>query len=134
MKPIELLREQIRDNDLEILKLLAKRQDLALEIGRLKKREGIPLKNWDVEKMVMSRALDEGGRLGLAPDLVSGVMQRLIQESCIRQEELHYSAFEGSLEKILVVGGLGGMGAWFARFFQNQGHRVSIYDTAGKSD
>ena len=34
-------------------------------------------------------------------------------------------------EVSFITGGKGRMGAWFARFFHNQGHFVSVYDPAG---
>jgi chorismate mutase/prephenate dehydrogenase len=58
-------------------------------------------------------------------------MQLLIQESCAFQEGLRNSRYNGDLGHIFIVGGKGRMGRWFARFFHNQGHSVSIHDTAG---
>ena len=99
-----------------------------------KRKRKIPLKNWEVEKAVVDNALRLANEKGLQPDFIKSIMRQLIKESKIQQEIHHFSDYEGAKENFLIIGGLGGMGRWFSLFFQNQGHNVSIYDTAGKSE
>ena len=128
MNGLEQVRERIAEIDREILNLIAARMEIARSLGRAKKERGIPLRDWEVEKRVLDRAAASARELELSPDLVRSTMQLLIEEARVQQELLHYSAYGGNAEDFLILGGAGKMGQWFARFFQNQGHRVVIHD------
>ncbi|OPX18593.1 hypothetical protein BXT86_00400 [candidate division WOR-3 bacterium 4484_100] len=134
MPDLESLRQKILDIDREIIRLIGARLEVTRKIGREKAESGIPLRNWKVEKEVIAHAQKEAEMLNIDVQFIKAVMQILIRESWIQQEKLHYSRYRGNKERILVVGGLGAMGRWLVRFFQNQGHRVYIYDTKGSSD
>lgn len=128
MKSLDELRKKVSEIDREIIKLIGKRLGITKKVGEKKKQQGIPLRNWEVEKAVIENATELATELGISSGLIKSVMQQLITESRIQQEILHYSAYKGDKENILIVGGLGEMGKWFSYFFQNQGHNVSIYD------
>lgn len=134
MTPLDELRDQVRAIDQKLVDLIADRILLAQKIGKQKRKKGIPLRNWNVEKTVLEHAEEKARIRGIPEMLIRSIMQQLIQESRIQQERLHYSAYQGDKEQILIVGGLGDMGKWFAYFFQNQGHSVSVYDARGTSD
>ena len=133
MSDIEKLRKEVRKVDQEIIKLIGKRLSITKKIGGKKKKKGIPLKDWKVEKEVIKNALDEAREEGLSEKLVKTIMRYIITESKRQQEILHYSSYSGDKEDILIIGGLGEMGLWFANLFANQGHDVFIYDIKGKS-
>ncbi|MDD2716147.1 MAG: prephenate dehydrogenase/arogenate dehydrogenase family protein [Candidatus Wallbacteria bacterium] len=133
MTKLEELRIKIREIDKELVGLISERLKLASEIGEKKQKHGIPLRDFTVEKNVIDNAAAEACKKNVPDELVKNIMQMLISESCIRQEQLHYSAYSGGREKILVIGGLGGMGRWLCHFFQSQGHSVTVYDLQ-KSD
>ena len=125
---LEALRRRIRNLDAALLGLVAERMELAREIGREKLAAGIPLRDFEVEKRVLDRADAASADLGLAPELARAVMGSLIDEACRVQEHDRHAAYSGAAETILVVGGRGRMGRWFARFFDSQGHRVRLLD------
>jgi chorismate mutase/prephenate dehydrogenase len=129
MSRLQELRARIRELDEQILRMVAARMKHAKTVGAIKKAKGIPLRDWEVEKQVLERCDEAAAELGLAPELAHAVMQTLISASRAEQERLSYSDYPGSAEEILIVGGLGKMGRWFADFFRNQGHRIEIYDT-----
>jgi chorismate mutase/prephenate dehydrogenase len=133
MKEIEKLRKKVREVDKEIIKLIGKRLSITKKIGGNKKKKGVPLKDWKVEKEVIKNAMDVASEEGLSHELIKTIMQNIITESKIQQEILHYSSYSGDKEDILIIGGLGEMGLWFANFFANQGHNVFIHDVKGKS-
>ena len=133
MNEIEKLREEVRKVDREIIKLIGKRLSITKKIGGKKKNKGIPLKDWKVEKEVIKNALNAASEENLSQELIKTIMQNIITESKIQQEILHYSSYSGDREDILIIGGLGEMGQWFANFFANQGHNVFINDTKGTS-
>lgn len=121
-------RERMAELDREILRLIAERMEIARSIGQAKRAAGKPLRDWEIEKQVLNRAARTASELGIDAEMAQAVMQSLIEGSRVEQERLHYSVYEGSAQDILVVGGCGKMGQWFSRFFQDQGHRVWVYD------
>ncbi|MGE0638974.1 MAG: prephenate dehydrogenase/arogenate dehydrogenase family protein [Thermoanaerobaculia bacterium] len=127
---LDRLRRRIRNLDNALLGLVAERMELALEVGRAKSEAGIPLRDFAVERRVLDRAALSAGELGLAPELARTLMRQLIEEACRVQEVEHFNAYTGESESILIVGGGGKMGQWLARFFETQGHRVRVFDTA----
>jgi chorismate mutase/prephenate dehydrogenase len=128
MHDLEALRRRIRNLDAALLALAAERMELARDIGQAKRAAGVPLRDFEVEKRVLERAAEGAHDLGLAPELARGLMRALIDEACRVQEVDRSAAFSGAAETILVIGGRGKMGRWFARFFATQGHRVRLHD------
>ncbi len=128
MTTLEDMRGRIEQLDEDILRLIAERMTVAKSIGRAKKDLDIPLRDWEVERRVLERAVETAARLDLSPEVCRTVMQALITESRVEQERHHYSAYQGATEQIVVVGGAGKMGQWLARFFSNQGHHVWVHD------
>jgi chorismate mutase/prephenate dehydrogenase len=133
MNELGTFREKVREIDKEIINLIWQRIEITKKIGEKKKKKSIPLRNWELEKSIIENATAIAKNLGISQSLIKSIMQQLIMESVIQQERLHYSAYNGYKENILIIGGLGEMGEWFSYFFQNQGHNVSIYDIKGKS-
>ena len=130
MSRLDEYRARVRQIDELILTMVAERMQQASEIGRIKKENGIPLRDFEVERAVLDSAERRASGLGLSAELARSVMRALIDESRARQERETYSSYAGSAERILVIGGRGKMGRWFVDFFQNQGHRVDVFDTA----
>ena len=130
---LERLRQRIRNLDAALLGLVAERMELAREVGLAKRRAGIPLRDFEVEKRVLDRAAGSAAELGVAPELARALMRQLVEEACRVQEIDHFSAFSGEAESILIIGGAGKMGNWLAEFFASQGHRVLIHDLDSSS-
>lgn len=128
--PLAELRERIAAVDAELLALVARRLELAREVGEAKRAAGLPVRNFGTEAEVLERFRAEAGTLGLDEPLVERLAHYLIGASVRLQEESHGAAAERPLD-ILVVGGAGKMGRWLSRFFLGQGHRVSTLDPAG---
>ncbi len=83
---IDEWRERIDAIDAEILRFLNRRARLAVEIGELKRREGLPLYVPDREREVLSRVwkLNDGPLNGRA---VSKLFRLIIQETRRVQQE-----------------------------------------------
>ncbi len=128
MKKIASLRKKVKAIDRGIIRMIYERLSLTEKIGKEKKKLGLPLRDWSVEKQVIKNSLDYAKKLGLDKNLVGPIITKIIEYARIRQEEIDYSAYTGDREDILIIGGLGAMGRWFTNFFQNQGHKVSICD------
>jgi chorismate mutase len=90
---IEDCREEIDRIDGELLRLLNRRALLALEIGEMKRRAGLPLKDEGREREVLSRSsVANAGPLGAGS--VARIFRRIIRES--RRVEEHAREARGS--------------------------------------
>ena len=121
------LREEIRKRDLEIIRLISERTELAKQIGGIKLEQGLPIRNVDVEKKVKARYAEEGSKHGLSEELMMSVASAVIQEAVDSESKLIRSDCS---KRIAVIGGAGKMGAWTARFLKDHGHDVTIIDPA----
>lgn len=124
------LRRQIREIDSSILDMIARRQEMAKRVGEHKLARNIPIKDDQVEKEVLRIVRARAQELGMYEDLAEGVFRTLIEFSCKVQEDCQLRAQEIPVtpRNILIAGGLGGMGQWFAHFFSAHGHKVTLYD------
>ncbi len=111
------------------MNLVAKRLDLAAQVGLEKKLRGRPLRDAGVEELVQSRLLAESAARGISPSFTEGVARLLIQESLRRQEEVRPPS--PVRQRILVVGGAGQMGHWLCRYFRSRGYDVMVNDVVG---
>jgi chorismate mutase len=86
MDNIEDLRERIDSIDDELLRLFNERAKLALEIGRMKKNQGLPIHIPSREEQILVRVQQENPG-PLSPTSIARLYQQLIQESKILEEE-----------------------------------------------
>jgi len=132
MSELTELREKIRGLDEKILRLVAERLDVARRIGQAKIDQNLPVKDYKVEKAVIERARAIAASIGLDPDFSEEIQQSLIKFACNVQEETKGRAVADSpsraRRRILLVGGQGAMGRWFAGYFEAFGHDVTLYD------
>jgi len=133
MTSFDDLRAELAAIDRELLALAARRQAAAQEIGRRKRASGIPVRDFRQEREVVERARAAAAELGLAPALGEELVLALIRESLTVQERDRVAAQgAGGGRRVLVIGGAGRMGRWFARFLAAQGFAVEIADPAGE--
>ncbi len=126
---ISELRNEIAAIDEELIRLAARRTELAARLGELKREDGRPLRDFAHEKEVVSRARRFAVEAGLTETLAESLMLELIRSSLTVQEQGQVRAERsGSGRTALVVGGAGRMGGWFVRFLESQGFEVQIAD------
>jgi len=82
---IARLRDEIADVDREIVGLVAKRLDLASQVGLEKELLGLPLRDDKAEEQVHARLSTEVAKRGISPSLGAGLARLLIEESVRRQ-------------------------------------------------
>ncbi|AIZ56915.1 chorismate mutase / prephenate dehydrogenase [Candidatus Methanoplasma termitum] len=123
MKDLEQLRKEIEKIDSELIRLMIKRNEIAKEVGLLKNKKGIGLRNIDVEKKVMERYRRMSENTLLPPDVAEAICKLLIDSSVELQSGLLNKKCE---KKISIVGGSGGMGQWMKRYFERMGAEVNI--------
>jgi prephenate dehydrogenase/chorismate mutase len=130
-RDLDALRQRIAGVDQDILRLARERIDLARQVGRIKFRDGRPLRDYGTERIVFERTRAFCEELGLPFELGEGMLHVLIDEAVRVQEELRESTPAENPARALVVGGAGGMGRWLARYLEAQGHTVTVADPAG---
>jgi chorismate mutase len=87
---IEELRTRIDAVDEQLVALLNTRAVCAIEIGRLKRLEGLPIYQRDREQAVLRKAMALTSRLGgpLTEEAIARLFERIIDEA--RQLEARY--------------------------------------------
>lgn len=129
---LDALREELNALDRTLLETAARRQQLVAKIGRVKQRAGRGTRDFSREKVVLEQARDAAHTLDLSPDLAEGLVRLLIEHSLTAQEQDRVvTQGEGDGRRVLVIGGAGQMGRWFARFLSAQGFAVDVADPAG---
>lgn len=79
------LRSEIDDIDDELLQLLARRMNVASQIGVHKKEKGLTVVQMDRWKQILSDHLETGKELGLSPELIEKVFEAIHYASIQRQ-------------------------------------------------
>ena len=80
MDPFDVLRKRIDDIDAELVALLSERATCALEIGRLKEAEGLPIYQPAREVQVIAH-VREANRGPLDDDAIARLFERIIDEA-----------------------------------------------------
>lgn len=96
----------------------------------------LPVRNFQVEKQVIERTRNNAIRVELDPAVAERLIETLIQASVQAQEilfEQPLHSIEASGKRILIVG-FGKMGKWFGRFFESQGHSITVIDPIRPED
>jgi chorismate mutase / prephenate dehydrogenase len=132
MTNLDELRAELAAIDRGLLVAVARRQELAQQIGRIKQAAGIAVRDFRQERDVIERARTAASGLGLPSALGEELMLTLIRASLAAQERDRVATTGGGGgRRVLVIGGAGRMGRWFARFLSAQGFDVEIADPAG---
>jgi chorismate mutase/prephenate dehydrogenase len=123
------LRARLNDIDKKLLELVAQRQAVVADIGRVKRDAGAGTRDFKREREVLLRARENAKAAGVSPALGESLLGLLIRESLTSQEQASVAALgKGSGRSALVIGGSGKMGRWFSNFLTSQGFRVTIAD------
>jgi len=132
---LDKLRDELAGVDRQLIELVARRQELAMEIGRVKRQAGTPTRNFDQEREVIKRARANAADAKISADIAEELLLLLIRSSLTVQEQDKVVAHgEGKGRRVLVIGGAGKMGRWSAEFLRSQGYSVDIADPAGAVD
>lgn len=128
---LDELRQRLSAVDRELIELVATRQRVVAEIGAHKIDSGVPTRDFEREREVLNSARQQAVALGLEADLAEEILRLLIRSSLTQQEQTRVAAqTSGAGKRVLIIGGAGKMGGWFARFLASQGFEVEIADPA----
>lgn len=86
MEKITALRQKIDEIDEKILLLLKKRIEISKKIGEIKRKQGIPVKDPGREGEKYKQVLERALKLGLNPEDVINIYQKIIDMSIRVQE------------------------------------------------
>ena len=123
---LENFRRQIDSIDRQIVSFLAKRQTEVERIVKLKKAHNLPVYHPAREENLISERRDQGRKAGLDPDYLEELFRRILRQSRVEQAATLARKGIRPGATILLVGGKGGMGQYFHRWFSGSGYRVRI--------
>ncbi|MCA1813307.1 MAG: chorismate mutase [Halobacteriales archaeon] len=87
MSDLEALRREMRELDQEILRLVAQRMRTAQRIGAAKRRQGLPVRNYEVEAQVIRATRAYCKRRGIDTEVGEDLMRTLIRAAVQVQED-----------------------------------------------
>ena len=122
------LRDSIARVDRGILELLRRRMAIAAEIGRIKAGDGLPVTVTNVEERVLARARQHAEACGISEKVMEAIFRDILRASVERQHREGIALRELAGERILLVGGAGGMGTWLSGFLSLGGHSIDLLD------
>ena len=126
---LEELRKRLSEVDRDLIGLVAARQKVVAEIGAHKIQNAVPTRDYEREREVLKGAREQALERGLEPELAEEIMRLLIRASLTHQEQTRVAAqTSGAGKRVLIIGGAGKMGAWFAQFLGSQGFAVEVAD------
>ncbi len=129
---LEELRDELGTIDKQLLALIKRRQETALQIGEAKRSVGRATRDYAQEATVLRRAMDRADDVGLDRKIAKSLMLLLIRSSLSAQEQDRVARTDsGEGNSALIIGGAGKMGRWFARFLRSQGYRIVVADPSG---
>jgi len=128
------LRTEIREIDNQIAKLVAKRLDVAREIGRQKEASGLPVRDFGVEKAVLERMERNATALEVDPVILEEMALTLIKGAVNVQIAGRKQMKNVGGLTCTIVGGGGQMGGWFDRFVTSLGYQTVIVEQGDSID
>ncbi len=120
------LRKEIDRIDSQILTLLTRRQAQVEAVVELKKKHHIPVYHPAREEDLISKLRLQAEQAGLDPDFMEDLYRVILRQSRVEQTDKmeHKGVRPGGT--VLIIGGAGQMGRFFASLFQKSGYTVRI--------
>src|SRR6266849_6560435 len=127
MDDVTRIRDRIDELDQEIVRLLKNRYENARLLGRIKQQRHLDYRDPEREKIILRKIERAATSLDLDPNLIRPIFDQIFALSVEAQRDHpEKSAKKLDQAKILIVGGTGGMGRFFARFANLQGAKVKL--------
>src|SRR6266705_174724 len=127
MDDVTRIRDRIDELDQEIVRLLKNRYENARLLGRIKQQRHLDYRDPEREKIILRKIERAATSLDLDPKLLRPIFDQIFTLSVQAQrDQPEKSAKRLDQTRILIVGGTGGMGRFFARFASLQGAKVKL--------
>lgn len=118
------LRDTIDEIDSQILSLLARRHEQVLKVVGLKKEHNVPVYHPAREEDMISKLRMQAVKEQLDPDFLEELYRIIFRQSRVKQADHMETAGVKPGARILIVGGNGQMGRFFASLFFKAGYEV----------
>jgi chorismate mutase/prephenate dehydrogenase len=125
---LELLREQIDTIDQQLVDLLAQRRRVVQQVTEVKQQQELPTFHPAREENLISARRAQATQAGLDPDYVEDLFRTMLRHSRVGQLNTLSRRSVRPGAKILIVGGLGNMGRFFANWLRQSDYEVRILD------
>ena len=127
MDDVARIRERINELDQEIVRLLKNRYENVRLLGRIKQMRGLDYRDPEREKNILRNIERTATSLDIDPKIIRPIFEQIFALSVeAQQDHPEKSARKLVQTRILIVGGTGGMGRFFARFASLQGASVKL--------
>ena len=127
MDDVTRIRDRIDELDQEIVRLLKNRYENARLLGRIKQQRHLDYRDPEREKIILRKIERAATSLDLDPKLIRPIFDQIFTFSVQAQrDQPEKSAKRLDQTRILIVGGTGGMGRFFARFSSLHGAKVKL--------
>ena len=127
MDDVARIRDRIDELDQEIVRLLKNRYENARLLGRVKQQRCVDYRDPEREKIILRKTERAATSLDLDPKLIRPIFEQIFTFSVQAQRDPPEKAGKRlDQTKVLIVGGTGGMGRFFARFASLQGAKVKL--------
>lgn len=129
IEKLQNYRERIKGIDYSIMALIAQRVNLARKVGQLKSESNMPIRNYQVEKLVYDRIKGFANEFDINQEFSKDIFEQIIQQSVQAQiSDIKFPEKDNNTKICLVIGGNGQMGSWFVNFLKSSGYYVEIQD------
>ncbi|MBT3387841.1 MAG: bifunctional chorismate mutase/prephenate dehydrogenase [Desulfobacula sp.] len=125
------LRARIDEIDGQILSLLDQRQTQVEKVVKLKKIHNIPVYHPAREEDLISKLRVQANKTNLDPDFMEDLYRLILRQSRVKQIDQMGGKGVRPDTRVLIIGGEGQMGQFFASLFRKSGYDVRIL---GKKD
>lgn len=128
---LEQLRKCIDECDEEIIKLLSKRQNLVKQAAVAKVENKDAAYSTERESYLLESREAMAAKVGLPHGLASDVIRRVLRESYQSSGTGAYPRLMPYDGDVVIIGGNGGMGKIFTRYFEASGYKVHGFGHSG---
>ncbi len=127
MDDIIRIRGRIDELDEEIVRLLKNRYENTRSLGRIKQKRGLDYRDPEREKVILRKMERTATSLDIDSKFIGSIFEQIFALS-VEAQQNHPEKPGKKLDRtrILIVGGTGGMGRFFARFASLQGAKVRL--------
>src|SRR5438132_7134668 len=127
MDDVNRIRAKIDKVDQEIVRLLKNTYENATLLGRIKQKRGLDYRDPEREKVILRKIERTATSLDIDPKFIRPIFEQILALSVeAQQDHPEKSGKKLDQTRILIVGGTGGMGRFFARFASLQGAKVKL--------
>ncbi len=125
-KALSALRRKIDDIDQQVVDLLSKRQKQVEHVVNLKKTHNVQVYHPAREEDLISARRQQAAEAGLSPDYIEEIYRIIMRRSRVEQTDQMAAKAVNPGATVLIVGGTGEMGRYFADWFAGAGYAVRV--------